>query len=48
MAVAEAYKLFREKYPDECTEKLKFAELRPKHVFLSSDLPVSVCICRYH
>ena len=48
MAVAEACKLFREKYPDECTEKLKFAELRPKHVFLSSDLPVSVCTCRYH
>ena len=48
MAVAEAYKLFREKYPDECIEKLKFAELRPKHVFLSSDLPVSVCTCRYH
>ena len=48
MTVAEAYKLFREKYPDECIEKLKFAELRPKHVFLSSDLPVSVCTCRYH
>ena len=40
MTVAEPYKLFREKYPDECIGKSKFAELRPKHVLLSSDLPV--------
>ena len=48
MTVAEAYKLFREKYPDECIRKSKYAELRPKHVLLSSDLPVNVCTCRYH
>ena len=48
MTVAEAYKLFREKYPDECTGKSKFAELRPRNVHLSSDLPVNVCTCRYY
>ena len=48
MTVAEAYKLFREKYPDECIGKSKFAELRPKHVLLSSYLPVNVYTCRRH
>ena len=48
MTVTEAYKLFREKYPGECIGKSNFAELRPKHVLLSSDLPVNVCTCRYH
>ena len=48
MTVAEAYKLFRDKYSYECTGKSKFAELQPKHVRLSSDLPVNVCTCRYH
>ena len=48
MTVAEPYKLFREKYPDECIGKSKFAELQPKHVLLSSDLPVNICNCRYH
>ena len=48
MTVTEAYKLFREKYPGECIGKSNFADLRPKHVFLSSDLPVNVCTCRYH
>ena len=43
MTVAEAYQLFREKYPGECIGKSKFAELRPKHVLLSSDLPVNAC-----
>ena len=48
MTVAEAYKLFREKYPAEGIGKSKFGELRPKHVLLSSDLQVNVCTCRYH
>ena len=48
MTVAEVYKLFREKYPDECIGKPNFTELQPKHVLLSSDLPVNVCTCRYH
>ena len=48
MTVAEAHKLFREKYPDKCIRTSKFAELRPKHVLLSSDLPVIVFTCRYH
>ena len=46
--VAEAYKLFREKYPDECIGMTKYPELRPRHVFLSSDTPFIVCTCRYH
>ena len=48
MTVAEAYKLFREKYPGECIGKSKFAKLRPKHVLLSGDLPVNICNYRYH
>ena len=28
--------------------KVKVAELPPKYVLLSSDLPVNVCTCRYH
>ena len=48
MTVAEPYNLFREKHPDECIGKSKFAELQPKHVLLSNDLPVNVCNCRYH
>ena len=48
MTVAEAYKLFREKYPGECIGKSKFTEIQPKHVLLSGDLPFNVCTCRYH
>ena len=48
ITAAEAYKLFREEYPDEYIGKPKFVELRPKHVLLSSDQPVNVCTCRYH
>ena len=48
MTVAEPYNLFREKHPNECIGKSKFAKLQPKHVLLSNDLPVNVCNCRYH
>ncbi|KAI6651096.1 hypothetical protein LOD99_5673 [Oopsacas minuta] len=29
-------------------EKSKFAALRPPHVLLTSELPINVCVCRYH
>ncbi|CAB3988658.1 Hypothetical predicted protein [Paramuricea clavata] len=43
----ETYALFCKEYPNKIG-KSKFAELRPKHVLLSSKLPHSVCLCKYH
>jgi hypothetical protein len=47
-SVNEVYAMFREIHPDVMIGKSKFAELRPKHVLLSSQLPRNVCLCKYH
>ena len=39
---SEAYELFRNDHPDIGLGKSKFAELRPKHILLSSDIPNNV------
>ena len=46
--INEVFAMFREIYPDVKIGKSKFAELRPKHVLLSSQLPHNVCLCKYH
>ncbi|CAB3977243.1 Hypothetical predicted protein [Paramuricea clavata] len=46
-SVMETYALFCKEYPNKIG-KSKFAELRPKHVLLSSKLPHNVCLCKYH
>ena len=43
--IMETYALFCKEY---LQGKSKFAELRPKHVLLSSKLPHNVCLCKYH
>lgn len=48
MTVHEAYKCFCHDKPDLVIGKSKFAELRPKHVLLSSQTPTNACLCRYH
>ena len=47
-SVMETYRLFQKDFPNINIGKSKFAELRPKHVFLSSKLPHNVCLCKYH
>ena len=47
MTVMEAYELFHEK-TEMTIKKSTFAELRPKHVLLSSKMPHNVCACKYH
>ena len=47
-SILEVFALFKEEYPDITVGKSKFADLRPKHVLLSSKLPHNVCLCRYH
>ena len=42
----ETYALFCKEYPNKIG-KSKFAEIRPKHVLLSSKLPHNVCLCKY-
>ena len=44
----ETFALFVEEFPEAGIGKSKFAELRPKHVYLSKQLPHNVCTCRYH
>ena len=46
-SVMETYALFCKVYPNKIG-KSTFAELRPKHVLLSSELPHNVCLCKYH
>ena len=48
MTLRELYRLFIQEYPELCIEKSKFAELRPGHVLLSSEMPTNVCVCRHH
>ena len=47
-SVLETYAMFCEEEPNCKLGKSKFAELRPKHVQLSSKLPHNVCLCKYH
>ena len=48
MCTKEVYALFTDANPNIKIGKSKFAELRPKHVLLSSQLPHNVCLCKYH
>ena len=47
-SIIETYRLFRKDFENIEIGKSKFAELRPKHVLLSSKLPHNVCLCKYH
>lgn len=47
-SIKEVYTLFVKQYPELKISKSKFAELRPKHILLSSKLPHNVCLCKYH
>lgn len=47
-SLKETFALFCEEFPEAGIGKSKFAELRPKHVYLSKQLPHNVCMCRYH
>ena len=47
-SVLETYAMFCEEEPNCKLGKSKFAELRSKHVQLSSKLPHNVCLCKYH
>ncbi|KAG1668796.1 Dipeptidyl peptidase 8 [Nymphon striatum] len=47
-SILETHALFCEEFPDTRIGKSKFAELRPRHVLLSSKLPHNVCLCRHH
>lgn len=48
MTIGETYAFFREEHPGHEIGKSKFAELRPKHVLLSSQMPHNVCGCIHH
>lgn len=48
MTLGEAFELFKEQHPDLVIGKSKFAELRPAHVLLVSQMPHNTCGCRYH
>ena len=48
MKVSEAYQLFKNIHPQSNIKKSKFADLRPREVFLAGDTPCNVCVCMYH
>ena len=48
MTIMEAYQIFKNEHTHISIGKSKFAELRPKSVLYSSDLPQNVCTCIYH
>jgi len=48
MTLSEAYCCFKADHPQINIGKSKFANLRPKWVFVSSQMPHNVCGCRYH
>ena len=48
MTIMEAYQTFKNEHTNISIGKSKFAELRPKYVRYSSDLPQNVCTCIYH
>lgn len=48
MSVLEAFRVFKEENPDVILGKSKFAALRPREVFIKSETPHNVCLCKYH
>ena len=48
MSINEVYALFTDANLTIKIGKRKFAELRPKHVLPSSQLPCNVCLWKYH
>lgn len=48
MTVRAVYSLFIIEYPDMKIKVAKFYQLRPAHIFLTSDMPHNVCVCKYH
>lgn len=48
MTLSEAFELFKLDNPTYKIGKSSFAELRPKHVLLTSQMPHNVCGCKYH
>ena len=48
MGVMEAYSLYKEENPEIKIGKSAFANLRPPHVLLTSELPRNVCVCIHH
>lgn len=48
MTVNEAHSLFCDANPDIKIGRSKFADLRPKHVWLNAKFPNNVCSCKYH
>ena len=47
-SIKETFSMFCDEEPDVQIGKSKFAELRPKQVQLSNNLPHNVCQCKYH
>ena len=47
-SINEVYGMFINIHPDVKIGKSTFANLRPKHVLLSSKIPQNVCLCKYH
>ncbi|XP_071943945.1 uncharacterized protein [Antedon mediterranea] len=47
-SIMETFSLFCNEFPEIKVGKSKFAEIRPKHVYLTNKLPHNVCLCRYH
>ena len=47
-SIKEAFVCFKDENPDIKLGLSKFAELRPEHVLLSSQMPKNVCVCMYH
>lgn len=48
ISVAEAYALFKNKYPDPKMGKSTFYEMRPVLVRPMSEIPHDVCVCMHH
>ena len=48
MTLKETYEQFQIDHPSCNIGKSKFAQLRPQHVLLSSQMPRNVCGCKYH
>lgn len=47
MSVEEAYKEFKEMFPDQPVSSSKFHSLRPAHVVIMSKAPHNMCCCTY-
>lgn len=46
--ISEAFRLFKDQYPEVDIGRSKFAELRPSEIKPYRDIPHNVCVCRYH